>query len=275
MLTELFPAVLPTRTETLPGGVSFHMVKIPGGRFEMGNEDGEEESYSEERPKHWVEVPAFELAEFPVTQNLWDAISDLLTEAERGKIPINPSSFRGAHRPVERVNWHQATAFCVALTRLTGTAYRLPSEAEWEYAARCGQRDRLYAGSNLLREVGWYDENSDRETKPVGLLYPNGWGLYDMSGNVWEWCADRWHDIYNGAPDDGSAWLSDGAATGRVVRGGSWNDGTWNCRCAYRSDLSPDGRDSYQGFRLAAPQFRSGPVRPLRTERPIQKAPAG
>lgn len=252
MLTELFPPVLPTRTEKLPNGFSFRMLQIPGGRFEMGNDEGEEESYHTEQPKHWVDLTAFELAEFPVTQALWQHVYEWLTEAERSNTPSNPSRFRGAHRPVEMVNWHQATAFCTALTRLTGILYRLPSEAEWEYAARCGRRDRLYAGGNLLREVGWYYENSGEETRPVGLLYPNDWGLYDLSGNVWEWCADHWHESYLRAPKDGMAWISDDENNNRVVRGGAGGSSPRLCRCANRSWFSPDYHANNLSFRLAA-----------------------
>jgi formylglycine-generating enzyme required for sulfatase activity len=254
-MTTLFPSLLttPPRTETV-NGHAFRMLALPAGRFEMGNNDNEEESYSDERPRHWVDVPAFELAEFPVTQALWDAVYVALPPARRTTLalPENPSYFHGATRPVEQVDWHQATAFCRALSELTGRTYRLPTEAEWEYAARCGRRGTLYAGSNKLYEVGWYGENNGTETMPVGLLTPNDWGLYDMSGNVDEWCADHWHGNYDGTPADGSAWLTEDESADRVFRGGSWYFSAWDCRAACRSRLDPGVRYYLLGFRLAA-----------------------
>lgn len=242
------PAQMPaeTYTETLPDGTSFEMIKIEGGSFMMGDD---ESGYSDEKPAHRVTVPDFYLAKYPVTQALWQAV-----------MGENPARFKGADRPVEQVSWDDAQKFIEKLNDQTGKTYRLPSEAEWEYAARGGKnalarqeigKDIIYAGGNKLKEVGWYGENSHGETKPVGLKLPNELGLYDMSGNVREWCADVWHSNYEGAPEDGSAWLSGGEQNWRVVRGGSWNYVDLLCRVSFRSwDLTDSGYD-YIGFRLA------------------------
>ena len=227
-----------TYTETLPDGTTFEMIKIDGDSFMMGND---ESRYGLEKPAHQVTVPDFYLAKYPVTQALWQSLM--------GK---NPAHFKGANRPVEQVSWDNAQKFIEKLNKLTGKTYRLPSEAEWEYAARGGKQSKgfMYAGSNKLKEVGWYNGNSHRETKPVGLKLPNELGLYDMSGNVWEWCADVWHENYNGAPEDGSAWLSGGEQARRVVRGGSWDFNDYVCRVSDSSRLLTGGRLINIGFRL-------------------------
>ena len=166
---------------------------------------------------------------------------------------------------MEQVSWDDAQAFLEKLNALPevqryleqldpqGDKFRLPSEAEWEFAARGGRNTNgfKYAGSNKLKEVGWYDENSYYETKPVGLKFPNELGLYDMSGNVYEWCADAWHGNYEDAPEDGSAWMEGGDQNIRVVRGGSWDGVTLNCRVADRYRFITDDRSSLIGFRLA------------------------
>jgi eukaryotic-like serine/threonine-protein kinase len=177
----------------------------------------------------------------------------------------NPSSFKGnLQHPVENLSWHDATEFCRKLTELLAefddTCARLPTEAEWEYACRAGTTTPLYSGEALtseegecphLDELAWYVKNSGRTTHPVREKKPNDWGLYDMLGNVWEWCEDVWHDSYAGAPDDGSAWLDDAAAgSGRVVRGGSWAFHARDCRCACRYRWPPGIRGGFSGFRF-------------------------
>ncbi len=228
-------------TETLPDGTSFEMIKIEGGSFMMGNNESE---YGEEKPAHRVTVPDFHLAKYPVTQGLWNQVMG----AEN-----NRSEFQGLDRPVERVSWDDTKVFLDKLNKQTNKNFRLPSEAEWEYAARGGKysKDCIYAGSNKLKEVGWYNANSHGETKPVGLKLPNELGLYDMSGNVWEWCADVWHKNYDDAPQDGSAWLSGGEQARRVVRGGSWYGYVYNCRVSNRSRYFIDYGYFNIGFRLA------------------------
>ena len=231
----------PVFSQLLPGAnLSFLMISIEGGTFLMGSEDPE--ARDREKPVHTVAVPSFYMAKYPVTQALWKAV-----------MGNNPSYFQGDQRPVEQVSWDDAQAFIQQLNEQTGENYRLPTEAEWEYAARGGIYGQgfKYAGSNKLKEVGWYDGNSHGETKPVGLKFLNELGLYDMSGNVWEWCQDVWHENYDGAPKDGSAWLKGGNDRIRVVRGGAWNNVTEVCRVAYRYWDVLDSRFLNVGFRFA------------------------
>ncbi len=240
-------------------GYAFEMIPIEGGSFRMGSPKGAEDAYDDEYPDHDVTVQDFCLGRYPVTQALWRAVA--LAAPEFGLEP-EPSNFKGDERPVESVSWNDIKEkFLPALEKLTSRSFRLPTEAEWEYAARGGKYHAegfVYAGSDKLREVGWYDANSGNETQAVGLLYPNALGLYDMSGNVWEWCEDDWHGNYEGAPGDGSAWI-DGPERGdaRVQRGGGSWSGARHCRAAYRFNGAPAGRFNGYGFRLASP-FQAG-----------------
>jgi formylglycine-generating enzyme len=226
----------------------FH--RVEGGDFMMGGAD--EEAESDEKPVHKVTVPTFYMGKYPVTQALWQAVT--------GK---NPSRLKGdENRPVESVSWDDITQnFLPALQKQTGLPYRLPTESEWEYAARGGRESEgyLYAGSDKLKQVGWYNANSNRQTHPVGEKMPNELGLYDMSGNVWEWCVDHAHNDYKGAPDDGTAWLSADAGALRVLRGGSYFNGAQNCRAAYRAWDRPAFRRDLYGFRLALSSEFRGP----------------
>ena len=218
-----------------------NMIFIEGGTFRMGND---ESGYDDEKPAHLVTVPDFYIGKYPVTQGLWNQVMG----AEN-----NRSRFKGIDRPVERVSWDDTQIFLDKLNKLTDKNYRLPSEAEWEYAARGGKYSQgfVYAGGNKLKEVGWYDYNSHGETKPVGMKLPNELGLYDMSGNVWEWCADVWHGDYEGAPEDGSVWLTGGDQDFRVVRGGSWLNNALDCRVSNRSYGFAVSWLNLIGFRLA------------------------
>lgn len=231
----------PVFTQSIPGtSLSFDMIFVQGGVFLMGSED--KEALEWEKPIHTVTVPSFYMAQYPVTQVLWKAV-----------MGNNPSYFQGDQRPVEQVSWDDAQAFIKKLNERTGEKYRLPTEAEWEYAARGGiySNGFKYAGSNKLIEVGWYRENSHDETKPVGLKFPNELGLYDMSGNVYEWCADVWHENYEGALEDGSAWMKGGEQYFRVIRGGYWSNNSVYCLVADRYGDDSGNRDYYIGFRLA------------------------
>jgi len=222
-----------------------NLVFIEGDTFRMAKPKDNHERNRSERPVHDVTVPSFYLAKYPVTQRLWQAVM--------GSDP-EWLAFKGSgSRPVEQVSWDDAQEFIEKLNQLTGERYRLPSEAEWEFAARGGidSNGYKYAGSNKLKEVGWYDENSHGETKPVGLKFPNELGLYDMSGNVREWCEDVWHENYEGAPDDGSAWVKGGEQNFRVVRGGSWLNSGYSCRVSDRNADIADLRFNNIGFRLA------------------------
>lgn len=217
------------------------MVFVEGGTFRMGDNDWEST-----KPVHEVAVPDFFIGQYPLTFEEYDAFC----EATQREKPDDNGWGRG-RRPVINVSGNDANAYCEWLSTLTKKRYRLPTEAEWEYAARGGSLSKgfQYAGSNDLNEVGWYGGNSKGRTQPVGEKKPNELGLYDVSGNVWEWCEDTWHDNYQGAPNNGKAWMRGGEGD-LVVRGGSWDTDDANCRAAGRawnpSHLMNDG----DGFRL-------------------------
>jgi len=193
-----------------------------------------------EKPIHPVNIAAFSMAKYPITQAQWQAI-----------MGNNPSSFKGANRPVDSVTWHEAQEFCQRLSQKTGKTYRLPSEAEWEYTCRAGTTTPFHFGKTITPNLANYNNNCG-ETTDVGSFPPNAFGLYDMHGNVWEWCADPWHENYNGAAIDGSVWESDGNTQYRVLRGGSWYIDPWYCRSAVRSRGVPVSRDRYFGFRVVS-----------------------
>ncbi len=250
------------------------MVQIPGGTFTMGSPDGEPERDSDEGPQREVTVPGFFLGKFAVTQAQWRRVAAL--PAVNRNLDTDPSSFKGDNRPVERVSWDDAQEFCRRLSRATGRQYRLPSEAEWEYACRAGTQTPFHFGEILTTAVANYNGNGSyngsprgeyrNKTTEVGQFPANAWGLYDMHGNVCEWCEDDWHDHYTGAPTDGSAWAKknrteaekagDGArieeiyTENEIMRGGSWGCHPIYCRAAYRDDDSCDLRDIYIGFRV-------------------------
>ena len=207
-------------TEDLGGGVGLEMLAIPGGTFMMGSAVGE--GYGEERPQHEVEIKPFHMGKYPITQAQWQAVA-ALPQVHR-KIKSDPSRFEGGDRPVERVSWLEAVEFCDRLSRNTGHSYRLPSEAEWEYACRAGTTTAYHFGKKLTSSQANYGGQKDG-TISVGSYAANSFGLYDMHGNVWEWCDDDWHNSYNGAPKDGGSWVkdvSDRSNTSKVLRGGSW-----------------------------------------------------
>jgi formylglycine-generating enzyme required for sulfatase activity len=219
------------------------MLTLPTGTFSMGSND-----WTWTQPIHTVTLSSFKMGKYEVTQQQW-----------RDVMGTSPSYFTNCDNcPVEQVSWNDIQTFLQTLNAQTGKNYRLPTEAEWEYAARGGQ-NYLYAGSDNIDAVAWYYDNSaalasshpNYGTNPVGQKSPNGYGLYDMSGNVWEWCQDVWHDNYSGAPTNGSAWTSGGNSAYRVLRGGSWNSSAGICRSALRYYSTPDYRDNYFGFRIA------------------------
>ena len=241
-------------TEILPKGILLEMVKIPAGSFLMGTEETEvirlcqeykTDWFKCEIPQHRVNLQEFYLGQYPITQEQYQAI-----------MGNNPSYFRNNPKnPVENVGWDDAQEFCQKLSEKTGKKYRLPSESEWEYACRAGTQTRYYFGDDekVLGEYAWYGENSESKTHPVGQKKPNDWGLYDMSGNVCEWCEDGWHDNYQKAPTDGTTWNGDHAQNDyRVLRGGSWDSYPGGCRSPYRSIF--DYSFINYGFRVVSPQ---------------------
>jgi formylglycine-generating enzyme required for sulfatase activity len=216
------------------------MVFVRGGTFKMGNKNWLD-SKGSDKPVHTVTLSDFHIGKFTVTQAQWKVFSG-----------YNRSKFKGDDLPIEQFSWDFVQAFIKNLNEKTGRKYRLPTEAEWEYAARGGQNSRgyKYAGSNNIDEVAWYIDNSGKKTHPVGQKKPNELGLYDMSGNVWEWCQD-WYDsdYYKNSPKNNPT----GPVTGsnRVIRGGSWGDSAVYCRVSYRDSAAPDyGFFSFIGFRL-------------------------
>ena len=245
--------------QDLGNGITLEMVAIPGGTFTMGTEDEEIErlvkkfnweGFRRERPQHEVTVPPFFMGKYPITQAQWQAIASRTDLKVKQDLDFNPACFKARfdsdRRPVEQVNWNHAIEFCARLSKLTGREYRLPSEAEWEYACRAGTTTPFYFGETITGELANYRASKTyaeevkgeyrKETTAVGQFPPNAFGLYDMHGNVWEWCADTWHDNYDGAPRDGSVWTENGDDNDSSLRGGSWYDLPDICRSAYRSD---------------------------------------
>jgi formylglycine-generating enzyme required for sulfatase activity len=237
------------KVEKLANGVTLEMVYIPGGTFTMGSPESEENRSRDEGHQHQVEISPFYLGKYPVTQAQYEAI-----------MGNNPSNLQGKNRPVESVTWHNAVKFCQKLSQKTGKTYSLPSEAEWEYACRAGTTTPFHFGEILTPGLANYDGNYvyasgprgvyREQTTEVGSFPPNAFGLYDMHGNVWEWCQDVWHDNYNGAPTDGSAWESGGYSSLRVQRGGSWNSSPRFSRSDYRNRTDANNFSYCVGFRV-------------------------
>ena len=228
-------------TITIPvkNGISIEMVKVEAGSFDMGATSEMQNPYSDEKPVHRVTLTNnYYVGKYEVTQALWQAV-----------MGSNPSSFKGDDLPVEKVSWNDCQDFVSKLNAMTGKRFRLPTEAEWEYAARGGKKSRgyQYSGSNTLGDVAWYGDNSGNKTHAVGTKQPNELGIYDMTGNVWEWCQD-WYDSYSSSPQTNPT----GAASESfcVYRGGGWGNSARYCRTSYRGDYAPDFRDFNLGLRL-------------------------
>jgi formylglycine-generating enzyme required for sulfatase activity len=228
--------------DNLGGGIALQMVSIPAGTFLMGAPAAEEGSSDSQRPQHLVKLPPFYLGKYPVTQAQYEAI-----------MGSNPSYFQGADRPVETVSWHDAAEFCQKLSQRTHQHYRLPSEAEWEYACRAGTTTPFYCGEKISPAIVNY---GGEETTIVGMFPANNYGLYDMHGNILEWCADKYHGNYTDAPTDGRVWTNDQNGT-YILRGGSWYSKSGYCRSAARNYHSPDRRFPYFGFRVCLSLPRS------------------
>jgi formylglycine-generating enzyme required for sulfatase activity len=218
-------------TEDLGNGVTLEMAAITGGTFMMGSPENEAGRQNNESPQHQVTVPSFFMGKYPVTQAQYQAI-----------MGTNPSHFKGENRPVEIVSWNDAVAFCELLSQRTGKNYTLPSEAQWEYACRAGTTTPFYFGESITPDLVNYDGNYPYgyapqgeyriQTTDVGFFPPNAFGLYDMHGNVWEWCFDDWVDSYNNAPTNGSAVTI--SINAKLLRGGSWFITSGYCRSARR-----------------------------------------
>ena len=246
--------------EDLGHGIQLEMVMIPSGSFMMGSPKTEEGSDNDERPQHQVTIKAFCLGKYQVTQAQWKAVA-AFPKVNRELKP-DPSKFKGDNRPVERVSWKDAVEFCLRLSEHTKRQYRLPSEAEWEYACRAGTTTPFHFGETITTDLANYDGNYAYGQGPTGVYreettavgsfgVANNFGLYDMHGNVWEWCQDHWHSNCEGAPTDGSAWLSNKEDSNmRLLRGGSWHLNPGDCRSAYRDSNNLDDYGSGIGFRV-------------------------
>jgi formylglycine-generating enzyme required for sulfatase activity len=299
---------IPYYDETLTREIEpIRMMAIPQGEFWMGSPESEEGRFDDESPQHLVKVPAFFMSQTPITQGQWRAIASLPEEGRR--LEPDPSEFKGDDLPVEQVTWQDAIEFCARLSRLTGRKYRLPSEAEWEYACRAipspvvKESKPFHFGETLTsnlanyRATEIYQQEAKGEyrekTTPVRRFPPNAFGLYDMHGNIWEWCLDPWHEHYEGAPEDGKVWdekdenyegtPEDGKVWDEknndnryhnildninvlikddrthVLRGGAWGHDPRYCRSAYRG-LDLDDVINYVGFRLALSFQDSSPL---------------
>ena len=220
-------------------GVSIEMVKVEAGSFNMGATPEMENPYEDEKPVHRVTLTNnYYVGKYEVTQALWQAV-----------MGSNPSSFKGYDLPVEKVSWNDCQDFISKLNAMTGKRFRLPTEAEWEYAARGGKKSRgyQYSGSNTLGDVAWYSDNSGKKTHAVGTKQPNELGIYDMTGNVWEWCQD-WYGSYSSSPQTNPTGAVRGSC--RVGRGGSWGNSARYCRSSYRGYITPGDRFNRLGLRL-------------------------
>jgi len=254
-------------TQDLGNGVLLEMVHIPGGTFLMGSPENEKDRNSSESPQHQVTVPSFFMGKYPVTQKQWRLVAAL--PKIKIDLEFDPSRFKGDNLPVERVSWNHTQEFCARLSRKTNQTYRLPSEAEWEYACRGGTTTPFYFGETISTELANYDGNYTygggakgeyrEKTTEVGKFPANPCGLHDMCGNVWEWCEDEWHGNYINAPTDGSAW-SNGSNNYMSLRGGSWINFPQSCRSASRLSTFGDERGFIYvniGFRVVCVVGRS------------------
>ncbi|MEM9273237.1 MAG: formylglycine-generating enzyme family protein [Cyanobacteria bacterium P01_F01_bin.143] len=261
-------------TENLGNGIGLDMVFIPGGSFMMGTEDKEIErlvkeyewdGYRREKPQHQVTVPNFFMGRYPVTQGQWREVAEWESIAK--ELDSDPSNFKEDYeginrwmRPVERISWEDAKEFCNRLSKKTKREYRIPTEAEWEYACRAGTSSPFHFGETISTDLANYAGNKSygrgskgiqrEQTTPVGYFQvANNFGLSDMHGLVWEWCEDDWDDNYRNASTDGSAWLSDNII-GKVIRGGSWGNDPYGCRSAYRYFGRRNSHIDSIGFRV-------------------------
>jgi formylglycine-generating enzyme required for sulfatase activity len=267
--------------EKLPNNIGLEMVYIQGGSFIMGSPPEELNSSDNERPQHLVTLQPFFMGKYPITQAQWKAVANMPKIAL--DLKPDPSNFKGNDRPVENVNWLEAIEFCQRLSRHTGKIYTLPSESQWEYACRATPLNKggkggsireedlikewnqkyhqpFYFGENITPELVNYDGNNPygdalkgeyrQQTTKVGQFPPNNFGLYDMHGNIWEWCLDNYQEDYNNYPKNGSAYINDSGDKVRMLRGGSWDLYSKHCRSAYRNRFVSGFFFNYIGFRV-------------------------
>ena len=255
-------------TENLGNGITLHMVYIPGGKFLMSTEDEEKfflfkilDFFRTERPQHEVTIKPFYIAKFQITQEQWQEVASW-KKIEYSLDP-NPSYFKGNNNfPVEQVSWYDAVEFCQRLSKKTGREYRLPSEAQWEYACRAGTTTPFHFGKTITTDLANYHGNYTygdapkskyrKQTTSVGSFPPNGFGLHDMHGNLWEWCVDPWHKNYQGMLDDGSVWQPHRHNGFSLLRGGSWNSNPHFCRSTHRigNYIGRNASNNDIGFRV-------------------------
>lgn len=247
-IIDRHPARVEGLKQSLGGGVELDLVSIPGGKFMMGDD----RHHQDEQPVHQVTLPAFYMSRYPITQAQYRSLM-----GEGAGVGI------GDDCPIEKIDWYEAMEFCQKLTDLTGNPYTLPSEAQWEYAARAGTTTPFYFGDIITPDLVNYNgdfpyngapvgENRDRATA-VGSFPANSFGLFDMHGNVWEWCLDSYQPNYHGAPTDGSAWIDESVPERelkRVMRGGAWDYVARGCRSAVRCSLAADRRMAGCGMRV-------------------------
>ncbi len=265
--------------EDLTMGMQLEMVEIPGGAFMMGSIGTEITDLKNEyvhgiekeikaalirrleweSPQHMVKIPTFYLGKFEITQAQWRAVASL-PKVNRD-LMSDPSHFKGGNRPVDKISWEEAVEFCERLSQATGRIYRLPTEAEWEYACRAGTNTPFNFGDSIKSDWANYHGKHSfaaspkgvyrEQTTPVGSLgVANAFGLFDMHGNVWEWCADTWHDDYTTAPDDGKTWENGGIMYLKVLRGGSWDSSAGECRSNSRNRMTSTIQLNNIGFRV-------------------------
>ncbi len=237
----------------LAAGVELELVEVPGGSFRLGTAHGQ--GYPDEEPRHFVQLAAFWIGKYPVSQRQWGA----LMGAHRGR-------FSGQDLPVDTVSWVEAFRFCERLSKKIGQRCALPSEAQWEYTCRAGTNTPYCYGPTLTTELANYNGEFTFRGGPkgiyrhvttvVGSFPPNAFGLYDLHGGLWEWCADAWHDDYGGAPPDGSPWEGGPKVDYRAARGGCWHDIPEVCRSAARLKARANEGDEFMGFRIVVMDVR-------------------
>jgi formylglycine-generating enzyme required for sulfatase activity len=256
--------------EDLGQGTKLEMVAVAGGTFLMGAPQTEEEWHFSQSPQRLVSIPSLFVGKYPITQAQWQVVAAL--PKVKQSLDLNPANFQGRNRPVENVSWYDALEFCDRLQQKTGYLYRLPSEAEWEYFCRAKTTTPFHFGETITTKFANYSgvdweymgnicskgsygagsPGSDRKetTFVTTFKVANAFGIYDLHGNVKEWCADYWHKNYEGAPTNATAWISPDNNGKRVLRGGSWNVGPGKCRSAYRTKFDPAASFYDIGFRV-------------------------